>query len=115
VPIPIPRRDPTGLRWVQCFKPFLIDEVRLCRHAPGDRWFADETYVEVAGRWHYVYSDSTAICRFATCGLRHSTSSTAVSTDQALAYLWALDELLSGACHVMEKYAIIRSKPATAA
>ncbi len=25
------------------------------RHAPGDRWFADETYVKVAGRWTYLY------------------------------------------------------------
>ncbi len=22
---------------------------------PGDRWFVDETYVKVAGKWHYVY------------------------------------------------------------
>jgi hypothetical protein len=26
-------------------------EARPCRHAPGDRWFADETYMEVAGKW----------------------------------------------------------------
>jgi transposase, IS6 family len=25
------------------------------RHAPGDRWFVDETYVKVAGRWAYLY------------------------------------------------------------
>jgi transposase-like protein len=23
--------------------------------APGDRWFADETYVKIAGRWVYLY------------------------------------------------------------
>jgi transposase, IS6 family len=40
----------TVFRWVQRFTPLLIDEARLCRHAPGDRWFADETYVKVAGR-----------------------------------------------------------------
>jgi hypothetical protein len=28
---------------------------RPCRHAPGDRWFADETYRKVAGRWIYLY------------------------------------------------------------
>jgi DDE domain len=28
---------------------------RPCRHAPGDRWFADETYRKVAGRWVYLY------------------------------------------------------------
>jgi hypothetical protein len=26
-----------------------------CRHVPGDRWFVDETYVKVAGRWVYLY------------------------------------------------------------
>jgi transposase, IS6 family len=38
-------------RWVQRFTPEFIEAARLCRHAPGDRWFADETYVKVAGRW----------------------------------------------------------------
>src|SRR4029450_515069 len=28
---------------------------RPCRHAVGDRWQVDETYVKVAGRWCYVY------------------------------------------------------------
>jgi IS6 family transposase len=40
---------------VQRFTPLLIDEARPCRHVPGDRWFADETYVKVAGRWVYLY------------------------------------------------------------
>ena len=26
-----------------------------CRHAVGDRWHVDETYVKVAGQWRYVY------------------------------------------------------------
>jgi hypothetical protein len=30
--------------------PEFIEAARLCRHAAGDRWFADETYVKVAGR-----------------------------------------------------------------
>ena len=42
-------------RWVQRFPPLLIDAARRCRHAPGDRWFVDETYVKVAGRWVYLY------------------------------------------------------------
>jgi transposase-like protein len=28
---------------------------RFARHAPGDRWFVDETYVKVTGVWRYVY------------------------------------------------------------
>jgi transposase-like protein len=29
-------------RWVQRFTPEFIEAARLGRHAPGDRWFADE-------------------------------------------------------------------------
>jgi IS6 family transposase len=45
----------TVYRWVQRFTPLLIDAARPCRHAPDDRWFVDETYVKVAGRWTYLY------------------------------------------------------------
>ena len=45
----------TIYRWVQRFTPEFIEAARCCRHAPGDRWFADETYVKVAGRWTYLY------------------------------------------------------------
>lgn len=45
----------TIYRWVQRFTPLLIDAARPCRHAPGDRWFVDETYVKVAGRWVSLY------------------------------------------------------------
>ena len=41
--------------WVQRFTPEFIEAARLCRHAPGDRWFADETYVKLASRWTYLY------------------------------------------------------------
>jgi hypothetical protein len=45
----------TVYRWVQRFTPLLIDAARPCRHVPGDRWFVDETYVKVSGRWVYLY------------------------------------------------------------
>jgi transposase-like protein len=45
----------TIFRWVQRFTPLLADAARFCRHAPGDRWFVDETYVKVSGVWRYVY------------------------------------------------------------
>ncbi len=44
----------TIYRWVQRFTP-LADAAGPCRRAVGDRWFVDETYVKVAGKWRYVY------------------------------------------------------------
>jgi IS6 family transposase len=45
----------TVYRWVVRFTPLLADAARPCRHAVGDRWYVDETYVRVAGQWRYVY------------------------------------------------------------
>jgi transposase-like protein len=45
----------TVYRWVQRFTPEFIEAARLARHSPGNRWFADETYVRVAGRWTCLY------------------------------------------------------------
>src|SRR3954467_10940108 len=45
----------TLYRWVQRFTPLLADAAPPGRHAVGDRWFVDETYVKVAGTWRYVY------------------------------------------------------------
>ncbi len=45
----------TIYRWVQRFTPLFAEAGRPLRHAAGDRWFVDETYVKVAGRWRYLY------------------------------------------------------------
>ena len=45
----------TIYRWVQRFTPMLLDAARPCCHVIGSRWFVDETYVKVAGKWRYVY------------------------------------------------------------
>jgi IS6 family transposase len=112
----------TIYRWVQRFTPLLIDAARPCRHSPGDRWFVDETYVKVAGRWIYLYRaidqfgqvidvraaqkrDLAASRRFFTQALEHGSRPPEVTTDQAPAYLRVLDELLPAALHVFEQYA----------
>ena len=111
----------TIYRWVQRFTPLLIDAARPCRHVPGDRWFADETYVKVAGRWVYLYRaidqygqvidvlvsekrDLAATRRFFTRALDHGTRPSAVTTDKAPAYPRVLDELVPAACHLTEQY-----------
>ena len=111
----------TIYRWVQRFTPLLIDAARPCRHVPGDRWFVDETYVKVAGRWVYLYRaidqygqvidvlvsqkrDVAATRRFFTHALAHGTHPSAVTTDQAPAYPRVLDELVPAACHLTEQY-----------
>jgi hypothetical protein len=44
----------TIYRRVQRFTPLLAKAARPCRHAVGDRWQVDETYVKVGGQWRYV-------------------------------------------------------------
>ena len=112
----------TVYRWVQRFTPLLIEAARPCRHATGDRWCVDETYVKVAGRWVYLYraidqfgqvidvlasekQDLAATRRFFTQALEHGPRPAEVSTDRAPAYPRVLDELLPSACHVTEQYA----------
>jgi transposase-like protein len=45
----------TVYRWVQRFTTMLAGAARPCRHAVGNRWHVDETYMKVAGRWCHVY------------------------------------------------------------
>ena len=112
--------------------PLVIDAARPCRHACVDRWFVDETYVKVAGRWRYVcraidqlgqfidvlVSEKrvlAAIRRFFSRAFAHGTHPTELTTDRAQAYPRVLDELLPATCHVREKYANNPSKPITTA
>ena len=111
----------TIYRWVQRFTAEFIEAARPCRHVPGDRWFADETYVKVAGRWTYVYRaidqhgqvidvllsqrDLTAARRFFARALRAGTIPAEVTTDRAPAYPRVLDELIPSALHIVEQYA----------
>jgi transposase-like protein len=79
-------------------------------------WFADETYVKVAGRWAYLYRaidqhgqvidvllsarrDQAAARRFFTRALRAGTIPAGVTTDRAAAYPRVLDELIPSALH----------------
>ncbi len=107
----------TVYRWVQRFTSLLVDSARPCRHRPGDRWFVDETYVKVAGRWTYLYRavdqhgqvidvlastrrDQAAARRFFVQALSHGRRPVEVTTDKAPVYPKLLDELLPEACHV---------------
>jgi IS6 family transposase len=90
-------------RWVQTFTPEFIDAARPSRHARGDRWFVDETYVKVAGRWTYLYRavdqhgqvmydrvserrNGAAARTFFIRALRHGPSPVEVTTDRAPVY-----------------------------
>jgi IS6 family transposase len=110
-------------RWVLRFTPLLAEAARPCRHAVGDRWSVDETYVRVAGQWRYVYRaidqfgqvidvfvtprrDAKAAHRFfqraiATTKVRP----VEVVTDRAATYPIVLKELLPAPWHRTEQYA----------
>ena len=113
----------TVYRWVQRFTPLLADAARPCRHAVGDRWQVDETYVKVAGRWRYVYRaidqfgqvidvfvsprrDVKAARRFFERAIDTTKRAPVeVITDKAAAYPAMLEELLPGAWHRTDRSA----------
>jgi transposase, IS6 family len=112
----------TIYRWVQTFTAEFIDAARPARHATGDRWFIDETYVKVAGHWIYLYRavdqhgqvidvlvstrrDTTAARAFFARALRCATAPVEVTTDRAPVYPRVVDELVPSARHVVEQYA----------
>jgi transposase-like protein len=113
----------TVYRWVLRFTPLLADAARPCRHLVGDRWFVDETYVKVAGRWRYVYRaidqsgqvidvfvsptrDSTAARQFFERAIGTTKiMPSEVVTDLAPTYPVVLEELLPTAWHRTDSYA----------
>jgi transposase-like protein len=107
---------------VQRFTPEFIEAARPCRHAPGDRWFVDETYLKIAGKWTYLYRavdqhgqvidvllsmrrGLAAARGFFTRALRAGTVPVEVTTDRAPVYPRVLDELVPSALHTVEQYA----------
>ena len=107
---------------MQRFTPLLIDAARPCRHVPGDRWFVDESYVKIAGRWVYLYRaidqfgqvidvlvspkrDLASTRRFVTRAFEHGPRPAEVITDKAAVYPPVLEELVPGAWHHRERYA----------
>ena len=112
----------TIYRWVQRFTPLLANAARFARHSPGDRWYVDETYVKVGGRWRYVHRavdqygqvidvyvaarrDSAAARAFferaiATVGA----APVEVVTDRTPVYPKLLDELIPAVWHHNEQY-----------
>lgn len=112
----------TIYRWGQRFTPEFIEAARPGRHVPGDRWFADETYLKVAGEWTYLCRavdqhgqvidvllsqrrDMAAARRFFTRALRARTVPAEVTTDRAPAHPRVLDELVPSALQTVERYA----------
>jgi transposase, IS6 family len=112
----------TVYRWVLRFTPLLTEAARPCRHAVGDRWFVDETYVKVAGHWRYVYRaidqfgqvidvfvsarrDAKAARRFFQQAIGATKiTPVEVTTDQAPVYPVVLEELLPAAWHRTDGY-----------
>jgi transposase, IS6 family len=113
----------TVYRWVRRFTPLLAEAARPCRHAVGDRWFVDETYVKVAGRWRYVYRaidqfgqvidvfvsprrDAKAARRFFEQAIGTTkVAPVEVVTDRAATYPIVLEDLLPAAWHCTDRYA----------
>jgi transposase, IS6 family len=115
--------DPsTVYDWVQAFTPRFIDAA--CRHRSliGTRWRVDETLLQIAGRWRYVFRcldehgqivevylsdhrDAASARGFFERALAASDAApTRITSDQAKCYPPALRTLLPTAEHRCSKY-----------
>jgi transposase-like protein len=113
----------TVFRWVRRLTPLLADAARFCRHAVGDRWFVDETYVkvkrpvalrlpgsrpvraEVIDVYVSPRQDAAAARRFFVRALTTmKVTPVEVVTDRAAVYRGVLEELLPAAQHNTERY-----------
>ena len=111
----------TVYRWVQRFTPEFIEAARFCWHAPGSRWFADETYFRWRAGGRICTGRLTSTARSSTCccpidvtwprpggsspALRAGTVPAEVTTDRAPAYARVLEELIPSAPRAVERYA----------
>jgi transposase-like protein len=99
-----------------------IDAARPTRHCTGDRWFVDETYVKVAGRWIYLYRavdqdgqvldvlvstrrNAAAAQAFFGRALRYGPTPVEVVTDRAPAHPRVVDQAAPTARHLTERHA----------
>ncbi|MDT4961154.1 MAG: transposase, family, partial [Pseudonocardiales bacterium] len=115
----------TIYRWVQTFTAEFIDAARPTRHTTGDRWFVDETYVKVAGRWTYLdravdqhgqlmdvlrseRRDGPPARAFFTRARTFGAVPIELTSDRAPAYPRTIDDLAPQARHVLAQYANTR-------
>ena len=111
----------TVYRWVQRFTPMLVEAARPCRHAVGNRWFVDETYVKVGGVWRYVYRavdqhgqiidvyvsrrrNTEAARRFFDGALADHARPVEVVTDKAQTLLAAVDDVLPDSLPITDRW-----------
>ncbi len=102
----------TVYRWVQAYAPELDKRCRLYLRPTNDSWRVDETYIEVKGKWKYLYRavdcegntldfmlsakrDAGAAERFFRKALKasHNQEPRVINVDKNAAYPKAIDSL----------------------